>query len=145
MAKLINDILHKRASDVKEGEVFIPILEQMWEILLASKSGVGLAAPQIGVGLRIIIVKTKDFELELINPEIYKLYGGQITSKEGCLSFPGKVATVVRYKQCIVQGYDRNWNPIRRKLKGFNAIVVQHECDHLDGITIMDSGWRELN
>jgi len=98
--------------------------------------GIGLAAPQLGMSKRVIVIHTDDFKQAFINPIITRRFGGTKTSREGCLSYPGLTASVTRYKRIIVEGYDQDWKPIRRKLKGIAAICVQHEVDHLNGITI---------
>jgi len=111
------------------------LLDTMWETMYGQK-GIGLAAPQIGQTKRAIVMHVKGLKLELINPIITKMYGGKTTSKEGCLSFPGKQVSMLRYKQVVIEGYDRNWKPIKRKLKGLAAMCAQHEVDHLNGVTI---------
>ena len=59
-------------------------------------------------------------------------------AREGCLSFPNKMADVKRHKRVTVTGYDESWKPVRRKASGWMARILQHEIDHLDGITMMD-------
>jgi peptide deformylase len=112
-----------------------PILDDMWELMYASK-GCGLAANQVGVDLRMVVVHAAGYRQEIINPVITKAYGGWVKATEKCLSVPGKQAIMLRYKQIIVEGFDREWKPIKRKLKGPAARCVQHEVDHLNGITI---------
>lgn len=114
------------------------------EMVMTNGRGVGLAANQIGVTKRVIIVHTQDFRQVFLNPVIVKRYGGMQTSREGCLSFPGKTAVLVRHKRVIVEAYKPDWTPIRRKLKGLAAIVVQHEVDHLDGITCMQRATKVI-
>ena len=96
-------------------------------------------ANQIGILKRVIVVDTGDFRQAFVNPTIERRYGGLHTQREGCLSYPDKTVPMVRAKQIIVTGWDEHWRPLRFKLKGFNARVVQHEVDHLDGRTIMDA------
>ncbi len=112
--------------------------------------GVGLAAPQIGVGLRVVIfgVKRQDDkssssrypdadavpETVLINPVITPLDDSTEGGWEGCLSLPGLRGLVPRYTHIRYQGYDQYGSLIDRTVSGFHARVVQHECDHLDGI-----------
>ena len=97
----------------------------------------GVAAVQIGVPKRAIVISTGGFKQAFINPHITKAYGGVVTSKEGCISFPVKLVSIVRSRQVIIEGFDENWEPITRKLKGKAAICAQHEVDHLEGITIL--------
>lgn len=111
---------------------------------MAHLSGAGLAAPQIGVPLRVVIFGVKknsrypDAEevpdTVLFNPVIAPI-GDEIEEGwEGCLSVPGMRGVVPRFKRVRYQGLDESGNPIDRSVEGFHARVVQHECDHLDGI-----------
>ncbi len=107
-------------------------------------NGAGLAAPQIGVGLRVVIFGVQANprypdaepvpETVLINPVITPLGNEKIEDWEGCLSVPGLTGMVPRYQAIRYQGYDENGGVIDRTVSGFHARVVQHECDHLDGI-----------
>lgn len=108
--------------------------------------GVGLAAPQVGILLRMITVYLPaDFEKEgepehdytLINPEIVKS-DGRVMGYEGCLSIPGWTGDVPRAKRVTVKAIDLNGKQTRLKLEGWIARVVQHEIDHLDGILFVD-------
>lgn len=106
--------------------------------------GVGLAAPQIGVDLRLVIFGFEDSErypdapavpfTVLLNPVLEPLSNEEEEGWEGCLSVPGLRGWVPRYKQLRYTGFDHRGNPIDRAVDGFHARVVQHECDHLDGI-----------
>ena len=106
--------------------------------------GAGLAAPQIGVGLRVAIFgfesnpRYPQAELVpftvLINPVLTPLSDDMEEGWEGCLSVPGLRGVVPRYKHLRYAGFDRQGNRIEREVSGFHARVVQHECDHLDGI-----------
>ena len=105
--------------------------------------GVGLAAPQIGVSLRIVVFgvqKSSRYpdadavpETVLVNPVITPLDDQTEQDWEGCLSLPGLRGLVPRFQNIRYQGYDENGTPIDRTVSGFHARVVQHECDHLDG------------
>ena len=111
---------------------------------MRSLNGAGLAAPQIGVGLRVVIfgidhnprypdAETVPFTV-LVNPLLSPL-GNEIEEGwEGCLSVPGMRGWVPRFKHLDYQGCDQYGAPIKRSVTGFHARVVQHECDHLDGI-----------
>jgi len=111
---------------------------------MIEKGGVGIAAPQIGVNLRIVMFGFEKSERYpdaepvpltiLINPIIEFLDDEMEDGWEGCLSVPGLRGLVPRYKNIKYRGYDENGNPIERIVSGFHARVVQHECDHLDGI-----------
>jgi len=117
----------------------------MFETMLDAP-GVGLAAPQIGKSIRLIVVhlpegydKDGDPEvnLTLVNPEIIKAFGSQ-TGPEGCLSIPGWAGEVERFASITVKGSDLDNRPVRIKATGHLAVVLQHEIDHLDGILFPD-------
>lgn len=129
-------VLHTVAAEIPKGEPVDLLIDVMWQTMYQHR-GVGLAAPQIGESVRAIVVDANGFKQEFINPVIIKSYGGKATSREGCLSFPGEVVPKVRYRQIIVEGFTKEWQPIRRKLKGLAAYCVQHEVDHLEGVTIV--------
>jgi peptide deformylase len=111
---------------------------------MAYMNGAGIAAPQIGVSLRVVIFgvgsspRYPDAEevpfTVLINPVINPIANEMEEGWEGCLSVPGMRGVVPRYTQIHYKGFDEYGNPIDRKVSGFHARVVQHECDHLDGI-----------
>ncbi len=111
---------------------------------MAHLNGAGLAAPQIGVGLRVVIFGVKsnprypDVEevpdTVLINPEIAPLGEETEDGWEGCLSVPGMRGVVPRIARLRYSGFDEQGKKFTREAQGFHARVVQHECDHLDGI-----------
>ena len=111
---------------------------------MAHLNGAGLAAPQIGVPLRVVIFgvtrnpRYPDAEevsdTVLVNPVITPLGEEMEEDWEGCLSVPGMRGVVPRLKKVRYQGFDESGNRIDRSVEGFHARVVQHECDHLDGI-----------
>ena len=111
---------------------------------MAAKHGAGLAAPQIGVAQRVVIFgvdrnpRYPDAEevpfTVLVNPRIVILTREVEEGWEGCLSVPGMRGVVPRYTKLRYSGYDEHGKPIEREAEGFHARVVQHECDHLDGI-----------
>ncbi len=111
---------------------------------MAHLNGAGLAAPQIGVPLRVVIFgvtrnpRYPDVEevpdTVLVNPVITPSGAEMEEDWEGCLSVPGMRGVVPRFKTLRYQGFDESGNPIDRSVAGFHARVVQHECDHLDGI-----------
>jgi peptide deformylase len=119
------------------------LLADMYDTMQA-KSGVGLAAPQIGVSLRVVIFgvtaspRYPDAEevpdTVLINPVITPASNELEEEWEGCLSVPGVRGLVPRFKFIRYQGFDQHGTVIDRTVSGFHARVVQHECDHLDGI-----------
>ncbi len=111
---------------------------------MAHLNGAGLAAPQIGVGLRVVIFGVKgnprypDVEevpdTVLINPVLTPLSDELEEGWEGCLSVPGMRGVVPRFKQLRYSGFDENGHPFERTVSDFHARVVQHEVDHLDGV-----------
>lgn len=111
---------------------------------MAAYHGAGLAAPQIGVSQRLVIFGVEsnprypDAEVVpttvLINPMLHPVGSEMEEGWEGCLSVPGLRGLVNRYKRLRYTGFDQKGNPIDRTVSGFHARVVQHECDHLDGI-----------
>ena len=103
---------------------------------LSKTIGIGLAANQIGCLQRIILMNCNGFMGVIINPVITKCSGKIKNSTEGCLSYPGKQVKVKRDNQVVVEGFDENWNPIKQKCKALTAFCVQHEIDHLNGVTI---------
>ena len=119
------------------------LLADMRETMTAL-NGAGLAAPQIGVGLQVVIFglerspRYPDAEAVpytvLVNPRIAKIGEDMEEGWEGCLSLPGLRGLVPRYANIRYQGYDALGGAIDRTVSGFHARVVQHECDHLEGI-----------
>jgi len=103
---------------------------------LSKTTGIGLAANQIGSLQRIILMNCNGFMGVVINPVITKRSGKIKNSTEGCLSYPGKQVKVKRDNQIVVEGFDENWHPIKKKCKALTAFCVQHEIDHLNGVTI---------
>ncbi|HEY5738616.1 MAG TPA: peptide deformylase [Gammaproteobacteria bacterium] len=120
-----------------------PLLNDMWDTMTAA-NGAGLAAPQIGVLRRVVIFgyqrnsRYPDAppvpETVLINPQITPLGEAREQGWEGCLSVPGMRGLVPRFSEIRYRGYDQYGELIEREVSGFHARVVQHECDHLDGI-----------
>lgn len=112
------------------------LIEQMRTVMRRC-GGIGLAANQLGCSRRVIVVRAGGFKQAIINPVITRSYGGKNTQREGCLSFGTDTALMVRDKQIVVEGFDENWKPVKFKLKKIAARCVQHEVDHLNGITIL--------
>lgn len=115
---------------------------------MRAANGVGLAAPQVGVNQRLIVIEmpTEGFEDDpqagklfvVVNPEIVRLRGEKAPGDEGCLSIPGYIGEVERYPQATIKGFDVRGKPIRIKTYDFLARVFQHEIDHLDGVLFID-------
>lgn len=114
----------------------LKLLDNMAKTMYSAR-GVGLAAPQVGVSKRVIVVDAGEGLLELINPEIIFAEGEQVDS-EACLSIPGLTGEVVRAHSVQVKYLDRSGKDITIRAEGFPARVFQHEIDHLDGILFID-------
>jgi len=113
------------------------LIDDMLETM-PQAGGVGLAAPQIGVSLRVIVLQMPDEEpVALINPEIVKRSGEREVS-EGCLSVPGYAGEIKRSLSVTVKGQDRQGKTIRLKATGLMAQALEHELDHLNGVLYVD-------
>jgi peptide deformylase len=129
-----------REKSKKVGRVdtsIVRLLDDLAETMYAAP-GAGLAANQIGVPLRVCVVKGEENQhWGLVNPVLVKGEGSQV-GYEGCLSFPGWVGEVERYETVVVKGLNRKGREIRVKTSGFTARAFQHELDHLDGVLFTD-------
>jgi len=144
---LIGDpVLRRKAAPVRNfGPEFQQLVDDMIETMREAP-GVGLAAPQVGISQRLIVVETPEDEEEpasgklfaVANPQVVKASREEEEGEEGCLSIPGYVGDVWRSTWVIVKGQDRHGKPLRLKLKGFVARVFQHEIDHTNGILYID-------
>jgi len=117
------------------------LVRDMFDTMYAA-NGIGLAAPQIGVGKRVIVADISPVEeqsrpLALVNPEIVRKEG-QEEGMEGCLSVPGVEGTVCRAASVTVRGMNESGDPVTMEASGLLARVLQHEIDHLDGILFID-------
>lgn len=130
-------VLRKKCREVTEfNERLNVLLDDMKETLVLA-NGAGLAAPQVGVLKRVAIVSVDDKFYELINPEIIKKEGEEV-SPEGCLSIPGVCGTVSRPYKVTVHAQDRYGKPFTASGEGLLARAFCHEIDHLDGILFED-------
>ncbi len=150
MLKIItipNPILRQKAKKI--ADVMDPkiqkLIPQMTEIML--KEGVGLAAPQVGESIRLIIVKYKDGSVAMINPRILKKSILKEWGEEGCLSVPGKYGEVKRSKKLTIRYTDEKGKAKTLNAQGMLARIIQHETDHLDGVLFIDKARKivELN
>lgn len=133
-----DDILRKVCKPVTEMTPRVSqLIDDMFETMYAA-NGVGLAAPQVGIVKRIVVIDVGDENpLALINPEIIEMDGEQ-TGDEGCLSLPGKVGTVTRPMHVVCKAFDRDMQEITVTGEGPLARALCHEIDHLDGILYKD-------
>ena len=137
-------VLRKKAEPITEiTEAELQIAEQMLETLYTTGTGIGLAATQVGILKRLIIVDIgedddEEYEpLALFNPEILS-FEGEVVAEEGCLSIPDVTADVKRSEQIVVEGINVQREPIRIEADGLLARVLQHEIDHLNGTLFID-------
>jgi peptide deformylase len=131
-------LLRKKAKPVEQldGKT-LRILDDMAETLYAAEGRAGLAAPQIGILRRLIVMDCGDGLIELINPEIIEMEGEQ-TGPEGCLSFPGFVGIVKRANRVKVKTLTRRGETVVLEGEGYLARCMQHEIDHLNGVLFVD-------
>lgn len=119
------------------------LLQDLFDTLKTTEDGVGLAAPQVGVLRRAIVIDLSMEEdnpqgpFKLINPVITKQSGEQVC-REGCLSVPGKLGDVTRPNKVTVEALDENGKKVKIKAEGLLAVVLSHEIDHLDGVLFID-------
>ena len=131
-------VLREKAKKVARVDTSIQkLLDDLAETMLDAP-GAGLAANQIGVPLRVCVVKGDENQIwGLVNPVIVKSAGSQV-GYEGCLSKPGWVGEVERFDAVVVKGLNRHGKQVRIKSTGFTARAFQHELDHLDGVLFTD-------
>lgn len=136
-------ILHKVAKKVTNLELKLPLTQQLIDDMFATMHdapGIGLAAPQVGIGKRIIVVQLGDEDATpyaVVNP-VLSDFEGEEEGVEGCLSIPGKIGEVKRAAACTVSGLDRDGKKFSLRAEGMLARCFQHEVDHIDGVLILD-------
>lgn len=136
--RLLGDpVLRKKAKEVSQiDEHVLSLIKDMFEVMYAN-DGVGLAAPQLGVPLRIIVVDDGK-PRAMINPQIVYRSEEKVVGEEGCLSVPEIFENVERSKEVIVKYKDENGIDQEEKFVDYSARIVQHEYDHLDGVLFID-------
>ncbi|MER6690367.1 peptide deformylase [Streptomyces minutiscleroticus] len=142
-------VLHTPCEDVTDfGPELARLVEDMFATMYAAR-GVGLAANQVGEGLRVFVYDCPDDEDvrhlgHIVNPRLVEADGVVLRGPEGCLSLPGLEAGTERYDSAVVEGVTLDGGPVRVHGTGFFARCLQHECDHLDGRVYTDRvrGWR---
>lgn len=142
IVKLGEEILRKKSRPVEDfGEKLHILLDDMAETMYKA-DGCGLAAPQIGLLRRVIVCDYGKGLVEMVNPEILEA-SGKIGGQEGCLSVPNKRGYVERYDTLRVSWQTRDGVKKVKTFKGFEAVVLQHEIDHLDGVLYIDREIKE--
>ncbi len=136
--KMGDEVLRKPSKEIKEmTSRTMLLIEDMFDTMYEAY-GVGLAAPQVGILKRLVVIDTYEGQpLVLINPKIVEKAGEQI-GDAGCLSLPGKVAVVKRPNHVVCEALDQDMNPIRVEGEGLLARAICHELDHLDGVLYPD-------
>jgi peptide deformylase len=151
---LPDPVLRRKAREVIKFDKDLHILIDDMVETMREAPGVGLAAPQIGLSERLIVIeyyeREEDEENEeapkkvwaVINPEIVKVSEETALGAEGCLSIPGLVGEVERHTEVQVKGLNRHGKPMKIKAKGWLARIFQHEIDHLNGVLFPDRAVR---
>lgn len=143
-------VLRKKARKVNEVDADVrTLIDEMVEAMREAP-GVGLAAPQVGVSSRVIVVEFGKEEDEdapkklytLVNPIIAEMSEEKVLGIEGCLSIPRLVGEVERHQRVVVKALNRFGKPVKLKAEGWLARILQHEIDHLDGILYTDRATR---
>lgn len=152
-----NPTLRKKATKVRTVTPAIQSLADDMVETMRIAPGVGLAAPQVDVSQRLIVVEFAEQSEDpdapeqdpklyvVINPEIVRRSPETVMGTEGCLSLPGIMGEVERHEWVTVKGLDRNGHPFKKKARGWLARIFQHEIDHLDGVLFIDHAtqvWR---
>jgi len=131
---------------VPEGQDLEPLIQDLLDTMYEAGHSVGVAAPQIGVPLRVVVVdvsasklgrKNNHGCLVMVNPEIIEREGS-MTMREGCMSVPDYTGNVARAEEVLVQFHDRDGTGRVIRAAGFEAVAIQHEIDHLDGYLFLD-------
>lgn len=143
--ELGEECLRQICKPVNKFDLRLKILLKDMADTMYKANGVGLAAPQVGILRRVVVMDVGDDNglIEMINPEVIATEGA-VEDTEGCLSLPGRVAYVVRPEKATVRYFDRNGNPCELTGEGLLARCICHECDHLDGVLYIDKMEREL-
>jgi len=132
-----DDVLRKHARKVERFD------KRLWTLLddmadtMYDADGAGLAAPQVGILKRAVVIDVGEGLIELVNPEFVSAEGSMINA-EGCLSVPGRRGTVERPEKVVVRAQDRKGREIEVEGEGFLAMALCHEIDHLDGVIYTD-------
>jgi len=140
--------LKEKSAPVEEVDASVSsLIDDLLDTMRASPGCVGIAAPQVGVRRRVVVVDVSRHRrggreenhglLALVNPEILAMGGRQLV-REGCMSIPDYTANIQRAQWVLVDALDRNGRQVILEAVGFEAVAIQHEVDHLDGILFLD-------
>ncbi|MBI4286205.1 MAG: peptide deformylase [Chloroflexi bacterium] len=132
-------VLRQKAKRVKVvSDSIRKLISDMMETVHADPGRLGLAAPQVGISLRVMVICLPEKEdIALVNPEIVRSKGEHVVT-EGCLSLPGRSEEIKRAESVTVKGLDPNGKAVRIKANGLLAQAFQHEIDHLNGVLYID-------
>jgi peptide deformylase len=139
-------VLRKKAKDIEKGMDIKELVNDMFETMHAAH-GIGLAAPQIGKGIRLFVVdgttledepKLKDFKKVFVNPVMVNEEGEPWPFEEGCLSIPNIREVINRPDKIRIQYFDEDWNAHEKNFDGMKARIIQHEYDHIEGRLFID-------
>ncbi len=137
VVKIPAEVLRQKAAPIERiGKSHLALAENMQRVMRRAR-GVGLAAPQVGVLERLVVVAPEGRPIVMINPEIVSAEGS-VVGEEGCLSIPGLYGDVERFESIEVKALDKRGRETLYELEGMAARVVQHEIDHLDGVLFID-------
>lgn len=152
---LPDPVLRRKARPVSSFDKDLQTLIDDMIDTMRDAPGVGLAAPQVGIGQRLIVIEyaeppdegdeekeVKPRRFVMANPEIVKASEDKVLGVEGCLSIPGLVGEVERYSMVQVKGLNRHGQPMKVKVEGWLARIFQHEIDHINGVVFTDRATR---
>lgn len=141
ICKLGEEVLRQKAEPVKEvNDEIRKLAEEMFETMIEA-NGVGLAAPQIGLSIRMfVVIADDDVRRVFINPQITSTSSDSVEYEEGCLSIPSVYEKIYRPSKVTVQALDENGKPFILEAEDLLARIIQHENDHLDGVVFIDKG-----
>jgi len=133
-----NEVLRQEAAPIEEiTEEVRDLADKMTETMFR-EDGIGLAAPQVGIGKKLIVINLEDEFHIMLNPEIAEKSGEEESMDEGCLSVPGVEAPVSRSKEVVVRGKNLDGEEVELEKEGLPARVFQHEVDHVNGTLFID-------
>ena len=144
IVKLGDEVLRKPCKPQEKFDLRLAILLKDMADTMYKAEGVGLAAPQVGILRRVVVVDVGDGLYEFIDPEIVEVSEKTQCGREGCLSLPGRQGVVTRPYAVKVRAFDRKGVPFELEAEGFFARAICHELDHLDGRLYIDVMDREL-